>query len=476
YEIKASGIRDDAARITWTTDIPGTTQVEFGPKKSYGKKTVPDNLPRMNHFADLKGLKRNTTYHYRVMTTDIFGKVRTSGDYTFTTLKAPPAKGQVYYVSTKGDDGNNGLSLKTAWRRIGYAAGRVKAGDTVKIEAGTYEEAPGEPEKSVEIKTGGKKVPVETRSAVNIEASGTDVSPITFEGFKGVPVLDGSKYTKGGTFGIRITGSYVHIRGLKIRGYSIGIRPRGTSHVRISNCEVGPTGSIGIKARNNTYLIIDKCDVHNNGWNSFMLEIDQQPGSQSHHYTITNCKVHDNSAHNLMDITVHFGNRNSHHHFDIINNELYKCTSNGFFTHWDKRPVLRHFNWSNNNLHHNGTHAMRVNALEDSYIYNNTFADNSLKRKDSEISGSCRNVTFYKNSGARHVDVRGDGLLFLRNEFPYIRTGGGLTTIRDNRSGKFSAMRTGKGKMIVEFTDGRVFSTKRTWNNGKYNITEPECL
>ena len=51
-----------------------------------------------------------------------------------------------------------------------------------------------------------------------------------------------------------------------------------------------------------------------------------------------------------------------------------------------------------------------------------------------------------------------------------------MTTIRDNMSGKFSAMRTGKGKMVVEFTDGRVFSTKLTWSNGKYNITKPEYL
>ena len=48
--------------------------------------------------------------------------------------------GRTYYVSLKGDDKNDGLSWQSAWRRLGYAAGRLKAGDTLLIGEGEYEQ------------------------------------------------------------------------------------------------------------------------------------------------------------------------------------------------------------------------------------------------------------------------------------------------------------------------------------------------
>jgi len=48
----------------------------------------------------------------------------------------------VYYVRTDGDNGNAGTSNSSggAWRTIDYAADNVSAGDTVRVQAGTFEE------------------------------------------------------------------------------------------------------------------------------------------------------------------------------------------------------------------------------------------------------------------------------------------------------------------------------------------------
>src|SRR5262245_967726 len=47
----------------------------------------------------------------------------------------------VYYVSTSGNDANDGLSLGTPWRTINKAAQTMVAGDTVYIRGGTYRES-----------------------------------------------------------------------------------------------------------------------------------------------------------------------------------------------------------------------------------------------------------------------------------------------------------------------------------------------
>jgi len=56
----------------------------------------------------------------------------------FLMIMPSTALSATYYVSTKGNDANDGLSKKTAWRTISHAAKTVKAGDVVIIEPGDY--------------------------------------------------------------------------------------------------------------------------------------------------------------------------------------------------------------------------------------------------------------------------------------------------------------------------------------------------
>ena len=52
---------------------------------------------------------------------------------------ALPSFGATYYVATTGNNANTGQP-SSPWRDIGYAAARVAPGDTVRVQAGTYEQ------------------------------------------------------------------------------------------------------------------------------------------------------------------------------------------------------------------------------------------------------------------------------------------------------------------------------------------------
>ena len=57
---------------------------------------------------------------------------------SFFTIGTVRADSNSYYVSTTGNNANNGLSPATAWATLEYAMTKVSAGDTVYVMAGTY--------------------------------------------------------------------------------------------------------------------------------------------------------------------------------------------------------------------------------------------------------------------------------------------------------------------------------------------------
>jgi parallel beta-helix repeat protein len=127
------------------------------------------------------------------------------------------ANAATYYVSTSGNDGNNGLSLTTAWRTIQHAADTLKAGDTVNVQSGTYNE----------------KI-VET-------TNGTANNRIIYQGVNN-PVIN-----SGGNTGFLIQGDYVTITGFTIRNatnYGVWINQADYANVSYNimddfSCDVG---------------------------------------------------------------------------------------------------------------------------------------------------------------------------------------------------------------------------------------------
>ncbi|HZV34029.1 MAG TPA: CARDB domain-containing protein, partial [Verrucomicrobiae bacterium] len=74
------------ANITWNTDEPATSQVEYGLDTSYGQQTAFSPSLVNNHLQQIQGLNPSTLYHYRVHSKDAVGNEAISADATLTTL------------------------------------------------------------------------------------------------------------------------------------------------------------------------------------------------------------------------------------------------------------------------------------------------------------------------------------------------------------------------------------------------------
>jgi regulation of enolase protein 1 (concanavalin A-like superfamily) len=88
--VSSSDISASAATITWTTNEDATTEVEYGPTKSYGSLTQPSSGFSVSHSQVLTDLTANTLYHYRVKSRDLSENLSTSSDFTFTSAPTPP--------------------------------------------------------------------------------------------------------------------------------------------------------------------------------------------------------------------------------------------------------------------------------------------------------------------------------------------------------------------------------------------------
>ncbi|MDH7481597.1 MAG: family 10 glycosylhydrolase [Armatimonadota bacterium] len=84
----SSAAGQTSATITWTTDEPATSQVEYGTTQNYGSQTPEDTSLVINHSVIISGLQPATLYHYRVKSKDASGNPAVSSDYTFTTAPA----------------------------------------------------------------------------------------------------------------------------------------------------------------------------------------------------------------------------------------------------------------------------------------------------------------------------------------------------------------------------------------------------
>jgi phosphodiesterase/alkaline phosphatase D-like protein len=93
--VSSSGLIGTGATITWTTNEPADTQVEYGTTTGYGSSTTLNTAMVTSHSQALSGLTAGTLYHYRVKSRDAAGNLATSGDYTFTTTSAPDATSPV---------------------------------------------------------------------------------------------------------------------------------------------------------------------------------------------------------------------------------------------------------------------------------------------------------------------------------------------------------------------------------------------
>jgi PKD repeat protein len=77
---------ETGAVIIWTTNEPGSSQVEYGETTEYGLTASSDELTT-DHSITLTGLEPNTAYHYQVKSKDKAGNEASSIDNTFVTTQ-----------------------------------------------------------------------------------------------------------------------------------------------------------------------------------------------------------------------------------------------------------------------------------------------------------------------------------------------------------------------------------------------------
>lgn len=95
----------DTATITWVTDEAATSQVDYGLTDSYGSSVASDELTT-SHSVTLTDLSAETTYHFRVVSTDAIGNASNSADDTFTTTEQLAYRDEVASTVTINDSAN----------------------------------------------------------------------------------------------------------------------------------------------------------------------------------------------------------------------------------------------------------------------------------------------------------------------------------------------------------------------------------
>ncbi|MCK9296588.1 MAG: fibronectin type III domain-containing protein [Desulfobulbaceae bacterium] len=108
--IAVTDVSGQSATISWTTDQPATSRLDFGETIAYGN-IVADTELVSEHGVVLTGLLAGTTYHFTITAANAAGAAATSPDQTFFTLSTmlltitSPADGETIttpYVLVQG--------------------------------------------------------------------------------------------------------------------------------------------------------------------------------------------------------------------------------------------------------------------------------------------------------------------------------------------------------------------------------------
>lgn len=144
--IQAWDFTASTAEISWETDEPATSVVEYGQTDAYGSTAGSATEYVKNHSVTLTDLSSVTTYHYRIVTSDGTGNEAFSDDAEFTTtdvfvisnLVITPEEASVYEkVTVSVDITNHAVVTRTyeIWLKIDGESEEskeivVNAGDT----------------------------------------------------------------------------------------------------------------------------------------------------------------------------------------------------------------------------------------------------------------------------------------------------------------------------------------------------------
>ena len=91
--VLATNVSSTSASLTWTTDQPSTSLVNYGTTAAYGSSSTVNSNLVTSHSVTLTGLKAGTTYDFAVVSANSSGVSTSSSNYTFLTSGAPVISG-----------------------------------------------------------------------------------------------------------------------------------------------------------------------------------------------------------------------------------------------------------------------------------------------------------------------------------------------------------------------------------------------
>jgi len=86
-DVDVIGMTESNATVRWNTDVPATSQVEYGKTPEYGFNTSLDETLDRFHEVFLSGLEPDTIYFFRVKSKSAEGSEAVSKRYTFATAR-----------------------------------------------------------------------------------------------------------------------------------------------------------------------------------------------------------------------------------------------------------------------------------------------------------------------------------------------------------------------------------------------------
>jgi hypothetical protein len=130
--VQATQVSSSSAVITWTTNVPGTSQVYYGTSLSYDQNTPVNSAPVIQHQVTITGLNPATLYYFFSESTDAAGNVDSASGLSFQTANAPiiqpdPVQGSLQLTNLKVTAITQTSAVVT-WRTDEYARSRVQYG------------------------------------------------------------------------------------------------------------------------------------------------------------------------------------------------------------------------------------------------------------------------------------------------------------------------------------------------------------
>jgi hypothetical protein len=131
--IQATNVTHTFATVTWTTDVPSTSKVNYGLTSSYTTSTVKDNTLVTAHSVTIGNLNASTLYHFQVESADAANGNALSADNTLTTSPPP-----VFPVISNVQSANvTQTSATVTWTTSVPSGSQVEYGQTTRYGSST---------------------------------------------------------------------------------------------------------------------------------------------------------------------------------------------------------------------------------------------------------------------------------------------------------------------------------------------------